>query len=82
MRSLVLFGERLVILTGVLWEEQGKKEILPQVRVLKDFYQLPADKSVEHLSICLLVQLYQDQQNHSGVGLRLPLLPFEQFSVF
>lgn len=40
--------------------------------MLKDYYQLPADKSVEHLSSRLLVQLYQDQQNHSGVGLNLP----------
>lgn len=52
--------------------------------MLKDFYQLPADKPVEHLSICLLVQVCQDQQNHSGVGLNLPccLLSNSVFSKF
>lgn len=49
-----------------------RRMITPEVKVLKDFYQLPADKSVEHLSICGSVQLYQDQKNHSGVGLSLP----------
>lgn len=62
----------------------GKKIlIILQGKVRRDFYQLPADKPVEHLSICLLVlQLCQDQQNHSGVGLDLPPLPFEPFGVF
>lgn len=63
----MLLGECLVVLTGVLWQEKNKNKIIVlQGKVLKDFYQLPADKAVEHVSICLLVlQLCQDQQNHS-----------------
>jgi len=79
MRSLALSEERLVIPTGVLWEE---KMITRQVKVLKDFYQLPADKSVEHLTSRLLVQLYQDQQNHSRVGLNLPHCLLSVFQIF
>lgn len=82
MRSSVLFGERLVVPAGVLWQE---KMIILQGKVQRDFYQLPADKPVEHLSIRLLVlQLYQDQQNHNGVGLDLPrcLLSHLVFSKF
>lgn len=83
MRSSLLFGECPQELCGK--SKKKKKIIVLQGKMLKDFYQLPADKPVEHLSICLLVlQLYQDQQNHSRVGLDLPrcLLSHLVFSGF